>query len=282
LRHAINGGATVGIFVADIGPIATPEYCDPDATRALTEALDCADFILTGSEYSKSSLLRHMGPPAASKPVHVLRCGHGFSLPAPADTKINPAIAEILETDYVLCAGAIEARRNPTYLFNIWKVMTKSGRPDIPYLVFAGPQGHLVDDFLYQLKACHFLGGRILLVHQATDAERDALYRNCILTACPSFADGLGLPVGESLAHGKICICSSEGSLPEVGGELADYVDPYNVQDGLQRLLRYLDDSELRRNREREIAGQFRVRSWRQMTDDLLASIPGRGRTARQ
>ena len=45
--------------------------------------------------------------------------------------------------------------------------------------------------------------------------------------------DGV-LPVGESLAHGKICICSGEGGIPEVGGEFVDYIDPYNVRDGLR------------------------------------------------
>jgi glycosyltransferase involved in cell wall biosynthesis len=71
-------------------------------------------------------------------------------------------------------------------------------------------------------------------LHDVTDAELDLLYRKCMFTTFPSFAEGWGLPVGESLAHGKITICSPVGGIPEVGGELLDYIDPYNVSSGLE------------------------------------------------
>jgi glycosyltransferase involved in cell wall biosynthesis len=59
-----------------------------------------------------------------------------------------------------------------------------------------------------------------------TDVELDLLYRKCLLTMFPSFAEGWGLPVGESLAYGKISIASRAGAIPEVGGELSDYINP--------------------------------------------------------
>jgi glycosyltransferase involved in cell wall biosynthesis len=136
----------------------------------------------------------------------------------------------------VLCVGTIEARKNPIYLFNIWKMMARSRRSKIPCLVFVGRKGWLVQDFMDQLEACNYLGGKILVVHNVTDVELDLLYRKCVLTAYPSFVEGWGLPVGESLAHGKICLCSATGGIPEVGGKLVDYIDPYDAGDGLERL----------------------------------------------
>ncbi len=90
------------------------------------------------------------------------------------------------------------------------------------------------------------------------------------------------MPVGESLAYGKICLGSATGGIPEVGGKLVDYIDPYNPSDGLERLLRYLDDPELRRSREREIADHFEPRSWRGVAEDLLSSTQVLARQARQ
>ena len=98
----------------------------------------------------------------------------------------------------------------------------------------------------------------------------------------PSLAEGWGLPVGESLAHGKICIASRAGAIPEVGGELVDYIDPYNVSEGLDLLSRYLDDPELRRRREREIAGHFHPRRWREVADDFLNSAQALARQVRR
>lgn len=276
LQNLKNSGAIVGLFIHNIIPITAPEFFEPASTRRFVKgvaaALTFADFILTASEYNKASLTRHLGSAIDTLPIHVVPLGHELSFPESVELRISDTVTEILKTVYVLCAGTIEARSNPAYLFNIWKMMLGSGRPNIPHLVFAGRKGWLVEDFMRQLEACNYLDGRVRVVPDATDAELDSLYRNCMLTAFPSFIEGWGVPVAESLAHGKICICSGEGGIPEVGGQLLDYVDPYNVRDGMQRLMRYLDNPELRRDRELEIAAQFRPRSWRQSADDFLSS----------
>ncbi|HTX33566.1 MAG TPA: glycosyltransferase 61 family protein [Bryobacteraceae bacterium] len=286
LQELKNSGVITGVLVHDILPITASEYFESREigvfVKAVNEALTFADFLLTTSEYNKESLAEYMASRNLDTlPVHLVSLGHGLSLSAPGKSPMSTVVAEIAAHNYVLCVGTIEARKNPTYLLNIWKMMLRSGRPDVPYLVFVGRKGWLVRDFMDQLKACGYLGGRILLLHSVTDLELDLLYRNCMLTMFPSFVEGWGLPVGESLVHGKVCLCSPIGGVPEVGGELVDYIDPYNVWDGLERLLRYLDDPELLRNREREIAEQFKPRSWRKTTDDLLRSAQALARQVR-
>jgi glycosyltransferase involved in cell wall biosynthesis len=278
LQELKNSGVIIGVFIHDILPITASEYFEAHAARVFVkgviEALTFADFILTSSEYNKASLIEHLASRNLDPlPIQLVPLGHELSLSAPIESKISSVVAGILDTDYVLCVGTIEARKNPAYLFNIWKMMVSSGRPDIPYLVFAGRKGWLVQDVMDQMKACNYLGRRIVVAHNVTDVELDWLYRKCMLTVFPSLVEGWGLPVGESLAHGKICLCSDMGGIREVGGDLGDYIDPYNACDGLEQLLRYLDDPELRRSREREIAGHFEPRSWRKTTDGLLGSI---------
>jgi glycosyltransferase involved in cell wall biosynthesis len=277
LQRLKNSGVSIGLFIHDILPITHPEYFGNRETKvfvkAAVEALTFADFVLTASEYNKTSLasLRaaHQQKPL---PVNIVRLANELSPPL-ADSDISDVVARILETDYVLCVGTIEVRKNPSYLFNIWKLMVQSGRANIPTLVFAGRKGWLLHDFLEQLKACNYLDGRIVLLHNVTDKELDELYRRCLLTIFPSYDEGWGLPVGESLAYGKVTICSEAGGIPEVGGTLVDYVDPYNARNGLQQVVRYLDDTELRYRREDEIRRQFAPRSWRNVTDDLLRSV---------
>ncbi|MBV9294382.1 MAG: glycosyltransferase, partial [Acidobacteriaceae bacterium] len=276
LRDLKNFGAVVVLFVHDIMPIAAPEYFEVPSTilfgKAMLEALTFADFVLTTSKYNEATLARHMATAQLEPlPVHVVPLGH--ELPGrPIASKISKSVAGLLDTDYVLCVGTLEVRKNPAYLFNVWKMMAASGRADIPQLVFVGRRGWLVHDFLEQLKACNYLGGKILVLHNITDVELDWLYRRCMLTMFPSFLEGWGLPVGESLRYGKICLCSNAGGIPEVGRELADYMDPHNPRDGLRVLLRYLDDPEQRRAREREIVANFQPRSWRKAAEDFLRS----------
>jgi hypothetical protein len=62
--------------------------------------------------------------------------------------------------------------------------------------------------------ATAFLGGRIRLVHGISDPELLALYRGCLFSIFPSFTEGWGLPVGESLALGKPCLASRRAPRP--------------------------------------------------------------------
>ena len=277
LQTMKNAGVIVGLFIHDILSITDPEYFRLAEThkfiKGFVEATTYADFIVTTSQYNKASLVRHLESCLTKPlPIDVVPLGHELST-SESEPDISSAVADIANSEFVLCVGTIEVRKNPTYLFNIWKMMIRSGRSNVPKLVFVGRSGWLVQDFIEQLKACDHLGGKVVLLHNATDVEIATLYRKCILTMFPSFAEGWGLPVGESLAHGKICIASHACAIPEVAGELADYIDPFNASDGLRVLSRYLDDPELRRRREGEIANRFKPRRWRNVAEDFLKSV---------
>ncbi|MGA3205435.1 MAG: glycosyltransferase 61 family protein, partial [Bryobacteraceae bacterium] len=287
IGHLLQGlkgsGVRIGVFVHDILPIVAPEYFEAANTSAFVkgvfEALTFADFVLTTSEFNRTCLTERMGSAFGRVPVRLVPLGNELSRPAHDPPSLCEPVAELLEQNYVLAVGTIEVRKNPTYLLNMWKMMVRSGRPEVPRLVFVGRLGWMVEDFMRQLKACNYLGGRIVVLLATTDVELDLLYRNCLLTAFPSFLEGWGLPVGESLGHGKICLCSAAGETSGAGN-LVDYIDPYNVRDGLEKLLRYLDDPERRRRREREIAENFEARTWQQVAENFLETVLSLSREA--
>ncbi len=276
LQALRNSGVIVGIYIHDIFNITDPDYFKGRDSRifikGFVEAVTFANFILTTSEFNKASLIKHMASRNLQPlPVHVVPLAQELSISA-TDGNVSSIVADIANSEFVLCVGTIEVRKNPTYLFNIWKLIIRSGRTAMPRLVFVGRSGWLVQDLMEQLEACNYLDGKIVVLHDVTDVELALLYRKCLLTMFPSWGEGWGLPVGESLAHGKISITSKAGAIPEVAGELADYIDPYNARNGLEVLLRYLDDPERRRGREREIARHFKPRSWRKVAEDVLNS----------
>ena len=77
--------------------------------------------------------------------------------------------------------------------------------------------------------ACAFGGAPGAAAQILTDADLKVLYEGCLFTLFPSFYEGWGLPVTESLAFGKPCIASNRSSIPEAGGKLARYIDPNNL-----------------------------------------------------
>ena len=73
-----------------------------------------------------------------------------------------------------------------------------------------------------------------------------ALYRMATVFAFPSLYEGFGLPPLEAMACGTPVVTSRISSLPEVVGDGALLVDPYNEEEIAQGISRVLDDEDLR------------------------------------
>jgi glycosyltransferase involved in cell wall biosynthesis len=66
------------------------------------------------------------------------------------------------------------------------------------------------------------------------------LYRLATVFVFPSLYEGFGLPPLEAMASGTPVVTSNVSSLPEVTGDAAVLVDPYDVgaiEDGMRRVL---------------------------------------------
>jgi glycosyltransferase involved in cell wall biosynthesis len=99
------------------------------------------------------------------------------------------------------------------------------------------------------------------------------LYRHCLFTVFPSLYEGWGLPVAESLAFGKFCISSDRGALPEVGGDLVEYLDPWDTVAWTEALRKYTSEPERLRERESRIRSRFRLKTWEQFGEAFFQEL---------
>jgi glycosyltransferase involved in cell wall biosynthesis len=72
------------------------------------------------------------------------------------------------------------------------------------------------------------------------------LYANAVALVFPSFDEGFGLPPLEAMASGTPVIASQTGSLPEVLGDCAVLVNPYDPASIAQGVKHVLTDADLR------------------------------------
>ena len=86
------------------------------------------------------------------------------------------------------------------------------------------------------------LNGNVKLTGFVSDAALVELYQKARCLFFPSLYEGFGLPLLEGLACGLPAACSNSSSLPEVGGELAHYFDPYNVEEMADSLYKVLSE----------------------------------------
>lgn len=169
----------------------------------------------------------------------------------------------------MLAVGTLEPRKNLPRLVQAYARLEPELQERHP-LVVVGPVGWEMGETSEALRS---LGERCLMLGYVSDAALGELYRRAAVFCYPSLGEGFGLPVLEAMAAGAPVLTSDLSSLPEVGGDAAEYVDPLDVgaiAQGLRRLLlspeRRAELSELGRRR----AAQF---SWERTAALTLAAL---------
>jgi hypothetical protein len=266
------------LLMYDLIPLRRPEWCAADLVHDFSAWLaatlpHCTKLLAISrataadvEAYAKETGLTLAGP------VTPIPIGTGFTS-GPSPTTDPPARGLPMPGSYVLFVSTLEARKNHTLLFRVWRrLLTDLPRDTVPTLVFAGRVGWLVADLMQQLENANWLDGKIRLIRDPTDAELAALYRGCQFTLFPSLFEGWGLPVSESFAHGRPCLTSNATSLPESGGELARYFDPDDLEDACRAVRAVIEDpAGLQAWRDR-VAREFRHVPWERTADAILAA----------
>jgi glycosyltransferase involved in cell wall biosynthesis len=270
-------GLRFSLLVYDLSVLLHPEWFGQGLTtsfrRWFNDLLPLCDTVFAISR-------------ATAADVTAYACEHGIALPSPVvplplGTRLIEAPAEAPRHErqppagsYVLYVSTIEARKNHTLLFRIWRrLLDEIPRDRMPTLVFAGRIGWLVDDLMQQIVNTDYLSGRLVVIGDASDAQLAVLYRDCLFTVYPSYFEGWGLPVTESLAFGKPCLASDRTSLPEAGGSLARYIDPDDARGWHDAIRQLITDLPLLASWEAEVRRGFRPVPWSATVRALLAGL---------
>ncbi len=267
-------GLRFALLVHDVLPVSHSSYVDPGHIPTfstwLAQMAQVWDFVMTPSRSSATALANHLAGLRLPIPeTRVIPFGAGFGVPTAGAPDIP-----LPERTHVLYVSTIEIRKNHMLLFHVWqRLIREHGADAVPDLVFAGKYGWEIKDLRQVLKETSFLDGKIRVVENLSDEALAVLYRSSLFTVFPSFCEGWGLPVAESLFYGRHCIASDATSIPEVGGRFVQYHDPRDV-DAAYRLVEtaIFDRSALGRF-EGLIGSDFRPAPWQATADAIVAAV---------
>ena len=79
-----------------------------------------------------------------------------------------------------------------------------------------------------------------------SDEEMKSEYRNADIISFPSTYEGFGMPILEGQATGRIVVTSNLSSMPEVAGEAAILVDPFDIQSIRNGFMEAINNEALR------------------------------------
>ena len=102
------------------------------------------------------------------------------------------------------------------------------------------------------------------------------LIRGARAVLFPSLYEGFGLPVLEAMLLGTPVVTSRTSSLPEIAGDAALYVDPYETDDIARAIKTITADGDLRAEltrRGRVQAEQFSVARYRERVGPLYERL---------
>lgn len=191
-----------------------------------------ADLVITDSEYVQRELERDLGLPAERMRVIPIAVNpaflqQGHAVPA---AEIDPG------TQFILAFASPDGRKNQVGAIEAYRSVAAEC-PGLKLVLVCSHPGVRTsirpDDGIVPL-------GPVPL------GELLWLYKNALALVFPSLDEGFGLPPLEAMACGTPVVVSKAGSLPEVVGDCAVFVDPSDVSSIAEGIKLILSNQALR------------------------------------
>ncbi|MEZ3159108.1 glycosyltransferase family 1 protein [Microbacterium sp. BWT-B31] len=171
----------------------------------------------------------------------------------------------------VLVVGSHEPRKNHLPILEAASRLWEEGLEFSLAFIGGGAWGG--DDFTVRARGLMDAGMPLDIVSGVSDGFIWAAYRLARFTMFPSFYEGFGLPVAESLASGTPCITSGFGSMKEnAEGGGALLVDAYSDDDIRDKMRLLLTDDALLQRLRAEAAARS-LRTWDDYATDLWEQL---------
>lgn len=234
----------------------------------LLELLE-VDFVNSISNYSNENLLDFWAtadlPDGTVKPTV---CSVPLPIDSFSDSEFSPYNTQ---SRMILCVGTIEHRKNQLNLISAFNKYFEEnpGSDWTLHLV-----GHIHPDVKLQFESLVRSSQNIVYHGPVNDDVLVDLYERCSFTICSSIEEGFGLPIAESLAHGRPSICANFGAMAEVasvGGCLT--TDVRSLKDFSTAIHLLTTQVELRTSLQSQIPPPKDLRSWSDYADNYIAAL---------
>lgn len=260
-------------MVHDLIPISHPEYCRAGEGQRhrvrMDTVLGTAAGVITNSSATLKVLAEYATTVGLTMPPTV-------AAPLAAWTVAPSATALTVDTPYFVILGTIEPRKNHLMLLQVWRRLVEQHGKRAPRLLVIGQRGWECENALDLLERCESLRGIVTEYPDCSDADLAALLKSARALLFPSFVEGYGLPLIESLALGTPAIASDLPVFREIAGQIPDYLDPLDSLGWLARIEEFSDPASPRRSAQLDRLQHFIPPTWSEhfaLVENLIRNL---------
>jgi len=175
--------------------------------------------------------------------------------------------SSIKKENFILAVSSLDPRKNFKSLILAFKKLKLKDYK----LLIVGSKNKVFSDteiqkLIKEIPNVEFTG-------YVSDKKLVNLYQRAKLFVYPSLYEGFGLPPLEAMACGTPVVVSNVASLPEVCGDAAYYVNPYDIDDIARGIETVLKDEILQKELIQKGLKKVKLFSWEKSAEKLVKII---------
>ena len=266
-----RGAWRVAVF-HDAIPLKTPRSSKVDAyfCNLGLRALSKFDLVVCISKHAERELHHYLSELSLPHPPSVV-----IPWPVPFEQKQRPAHAPNFQKREILYVARLEKRKNHLRFLESCESLWRDGMSFSVRLVGCKSYPVCTQKVLSVIRSLKSVGRDLQWSAHISDEELHQAYAECSFTVFASLSEGYGLPILESLWHGRPVVCSNSGAMAEVahggGCELTDVTDVTTMEQSIRRML---VDEDYFNQLYGEIE-QRKFRLWEDYWGEMLGCLDG-------
>jgi len=276
-------GAGVVAVIYDLIPITHPQFCVDELVtlykRWFYRSLTCVDGYVAISDTVKLDLMNFLGSYFETKgdklgqlqdrQFDYFLLGGDHSHSAYDESQVRSELKQSLsEGSSYLVVSTVEPRKNHPYLLDTFDLLWEQGSQAKLFIV--GREGWKVADTMARINSHEQKDNLLFHWGDLNDSELLYCYQKSKMLVFPSFVEGFGLPIVESLNNQLPVMASDTPIHREVGGDQIGYFELTKPQDLANKILAIEENGVPEAFKPQP---GYQWLSWRQSSQSLLEKV---------
>jgi len=173
-----------------------------------------------------------------------------------------------IHSDFIFTLGATDPRKNTERVIRTF--LELKSEHFIPEQLVVSGLRNWQNTLFFKMVAGSKYKDDVIFLDFVTEEDLVCLYNRAKIFLYPSLYEGFGLPPLEAMSCGTPVISSNSTSIPEVVGDAAMLIDPYDDEQLKSALLLMLRDKQTRSDYIERGFSQVKKFSWRKMAEETL------------